>query len=262
MEVLTFNIHGKMAHFRKYYANNTAMSYSLPPRTTIMGMIASILGLERGRYYNILASDKLRIGIRILSPLKKSFHRLNMLSIKSLGDATKGGGDFSGKGGRIQTPFEIVTGMDINKDMVSYRIYISPHHDGIDIFEKLRERLKANQGHFNLTLGVANFSAYIRDIRFYDQVKEVHSSEIVLINTAVISGTVEELLFKKEAEAGSNFLEEELLPSDFLKDGSRELSKLNRTLFSTRNQPLEVRLSVPHYRLLDEVEIQNIVFLE
>jgi CRISPR-associated protein Cas5h len=78
----------------------------------------------------------------------------------------------------------------------------------------------------------------------------------------VISETVEELLFNKETEYGSNYLEEELLPADFLKNGSRELAKLNRTLFSTRNLPLEVQLSVPYFRLVGESENQNIVFLE
>ena len=47
MQVLTFDLVGKMAHFRKYYANNTAMSFSVPPRTTLMGVLAAILGLPR-----------------------------------------------------------------------------------------------------------------------------------------------------------------------------------------------------------------------
>ncbi|TXK33283.1 CRISPR-associated protein Cas5 [Pontibacter qinzhouensis] len=262
MKILTIDIYGKMAHFRKYYGNNTAMSYSLPPRTTVMGMLAAVLGYERDSYYSILASDKIRIGLRVLSPLKKSFHRLNLLSIKSLGDATKGGGDFSGKGGRIQTPFEVVSGMDISKDMVCYRIFISAHQAGTEIFSQLIEKLQANQRHFNLTLGVANFSAFVRNVRLYENVTATNSSGTIQIHSAVISDTVEKLLFEKDTEAGSNFLEEELLPSDFLENGSRELSKLNRTLFSTRNLPLEVSLSVPHYQLVDETETQNIVFLE
>jgi len=35
MEILSFDIVGKFAHFKKYYANNTALSFSIPPRTTI-----------------------------------------------------------------------------------------------------------------------------------------------------------------------------------------------------------------------------------
>ncbi|WP_143959728.1 type I-B CRISPR-associated protein Cas5b [Litoribacter populi] len=262
MEIISFDIYGKMAHFRKYYGNNTAMSYSIPPRTTLMGMLAAILGFERDCYYDLLASDKIRIGLRVLSPLKKSFHRLNLLSIKSLGDATKGGGDFTGKGGRIQTPFEVVTGMDISKDMVCYRIFVSANQAGAETFKHLKEKLLANQRHYSITLGVANFSAFIRNVIHYENVVETKSSGTLQVHSAVISDTVEKLVFEKDTEAGSNYLEEELLPADFMQNGSRELSKLNRTLFSTRNLPLDVSLSVPHYQLISETETQNITFLE
>ncbi|MCX6166236.1 MAG: CRISPR-associated protein Cas5, partial [Ignavibacteriae bacterium] len=111
MEILCFKIHGKLAHFRKYYANNTAFSFSIPPRTSLMGIVAAAMGLQKNSYYEDLASEKIHFGIRVLSPLKKSFHRLNLLSIKSIGDmAKKWSSDFRGEEGRIQTPFEVVSG--------------------------------------------------------------------------------------------------------------------------------------------------------
>ena len=88
MEVLSFDIEGKFAHFRKYYANNTAFTFSLPPRTTIMGIIAGAMGLEKDSYYEDFGSDNLKIGINILSLIKKSFHRLNFLMIKGDSDFT------------------------------------------------------------------------------------------------------------------------------------------------------------------------------
>jgi CRISPR-associated protein Cas5h len=81
MEILTFTIKGKLAHFRKYYANNTAFSFTIPPRTTLMGIVAAAMGLPKDSYYEDFSSEKIKFGIRVLSPLKKSFHRLNFLSI-------------------------------------------------------------------------------------------------------------------------------------------------------------------------------------
>jgi CRISPR-associated protein Cas5h len=57
MEIISFDVGGKMAHFRKYYANNTALSYTVPPRTTLMGLLAAILGRGRDTYYKEMASD-------------------------------------------------------------------------------------------------------------------------------------------------------------------------------------------------------------
>ena len=106
MEVLCFKMSGKLAHFRKYYANNTAFSFTIPPRTTLMGIVAAIMGLERDSYYELLASENIHFGVRVITPLKKSFHRLNFLSIKTLGDLSKKmSSDFWGEGGENSNCF-------------------------------------------------------------------------------------------------------------------------------------------------------------
>ena len=38
--------------------------------------------------------------------------------------------DFRGEGGRIQTPFEVVSGWDLTKDEVVYQVFISPTEQG------------------------------------------------------------------------------------------------------------------------------------
>ena len=81
MEIIQFDISGKFAHFRKYYANNTALTYSLPPRTTVMGILAAILGRSRDSYYEEFSSDKILIGIAIKTPIKKK--------IKGIFDTTR-----------------------------------------------------------------------------------------------------------------------------------------------------------------------------
>lgn len=256
MEVLQIDVAGKLAHFRKYYANNTAMTFSIPPRTTIMGMIAAILGRPRDSYYEELASDKIRIGLRVLSPIKKTFHRLNMLKII-------GRGDFDGSGGRIQTPFEIVSGLDISRDMVSYRFFISCAEAGRTTFEELKSNLENGRQTFALTFGTANFTASFVTHHIYRNVLEIPSSDWVEMSSAIPSELIEELDFDNDREVDTlEMIEEELLPADFIANYDRELSKMNRVLFSTTSRSIKVRLSKPHYELKGDDEIQNILFLE
>ena len=256
MEVLQIDVAGKLAHFRKYYANNTAMSFSIPPRTTVMGMLAAILGRPRDSYYEELASDKIRIGVRVLSPIKKTFHRLKMLSIK-------GRGDFDGSSGRIQTPFEIVSGLDISRDMVSYRFFISYTDAGRKTFEELKSNLKNGKQRFALTFGTANFTASVVTHYTYSNVLEILSSDWVEMSSAIPSELIEKLDFDNDREVDTlEMIEEELLPADFVANHDRELSKMNRVLFSTTSRQLKVRLSKPHYELRKEGEVQKILFLE
>ena len=267
MEIIQLDLKGKMAHFRKYYANNTSMSFSIPPRTTIMGMLASILGINKDEYYEMFASDKIRIAIALCSPIKKSFHRLNLLSIKSLGnlkvDLEKERAftsDFRGTGGRIQTPFEIVTGHNLQNDEVWYRIFVSHFEEGKETFQQIKNCILDKQCHYNLSFGIASFSATINSVKFYesDLVEEkAIQNQLIEINSAVISDKINSLTFEKQDNY--SFVEEELMPADFVANNNRELSKMNRVLFTHNALPLRVVYSGNLYVLQNAY---NITFLE
>lgn len=257
MNIISFDIEGKFAHFRKFYGNNTAMSYSIPPRTTIIGILAAILGMKRDTYYKSFQDNNLKIGIRVLSDLKKSFHRLNFLMIKSKDD-------FRGKKGRIQTPFEVVTGHDINKDSVKYRFYLAPGKDE-SIYQQINQRLFSINPHFSLSLGIANFSAFISNIKNWNSEKKTARKEWLNIHSACNSEQVEEIDFPNGHEFKLNYIEEELLPADFIGgDKGREVYRMNRVLFTTRNFPIRINLNGIYYQIYskDSKGRENIQFLE
>jgi len=258
MEILSFDIEGKFAHFRKYYANNTAFSFGLPPRTTIIGIIAAAMGLEKDSYYEDFCSEKIRIGTSILSPIKKSFHRLNFLMIKGVAD-------FRGKQKHIQTPFEVLSGIDPKTDMVSYRIFIAPNSNGTTVFDKIKSVFEKQKFYYSPTLGTANFIAQIKNITNYresDFVTKSVNNEYIILDSACLSKNVQDISFEKANEYRFNMLEEELMPADFLADGNRELKKMNRVLFTTGGVPLKIKLINNVYILEKNNQIQTIQFLD
>lgn len=265
MEILSFKISGKIAHFRKYYANNTAFSFSIPPRTAIMGIVAAAMGWSRDSYYEALASENIQIGIRVLNPLKKSFHRLNFLSIKSTGDMTKNwSSDFRGEGGRIQTPFEVITGWEIAKGDVAYQVFLKPSNKGKTVYDSIKTHFLEKEPVYNITLGTANFTARLTDIEIFSDtnVKTVDSKDYVLMNTAVPVELVEDLKFDKEEFQNYNFIEEDMLPGDFIANGNREVRKMNRLLFSITPHPLRVKLKGSYYVLKNDTGELNIQFMD
>tara|TARA_B100002049_G_scaffold194154_1_gene151464 strand:- start:2940 stop:3740 length:801 start_codon:yes stop_codon:yes gene_type:complete len=265
MEILSFKITGKMAHFRKYYANNTAFSFSIPPRTTIMGIVAATMGWSKNSYYEDLASENIHIGIRVLNPLKKSFHRLNFLSIKSTGDMTKNWStDFRGEGGRIQTPFEVITAWDLTKADVAYQIFVKANDKGKAVYESIKSHFLEKEPVYNITLGTANFTARLSDIEtFSDNQIEVRcSNEYVQIHSAIPVELVEDLKFDKEEFQNYNFVEEDMLPGEFVANGNREVHKMNRLLFSITPHPIRVKLKGSYYVLKDDTGELNIQFMD
>ncbi|MEA3452385.1 MAG: CRISPR-associated protein Cas5 [Bacteroidota bacterium] len=258
MEILSFDIIGKFAHFRKYYANNTAMSFSLPPRTTIIGIIAGALGLPKDSYYEDFKSENIRIGINILTQIKKSFHRVNLLKIKGVSD-------FRGREQHIQTPFEVVSGINPAKDEVKYRIFVSANEKGTDLFKKMKKIFLDKKFIYSATLGTANFLAHIENVHIYSESSISFlkiKDEYVTINSACLSENVNEIKFEKDNSFRFNMIEEELLPADFKANNYRELSKMNRILFSSGNIPLKVKFSGTLYSIKEENKVQTIQFLD
>ncbi len=254
MEVLSFDISGKMAHFRKFHANNTALSYSIPPRTTIIGMLAAILGREKNSYYEEMAHPNLKIGLRVLSDLRKSFHRLNYLMIKSKDD-------FTGRSGRVQTPFEVVMGDNLKSSKVTYRIFVAAGGDG-QTFNELKDALSEKNQRFNISLGPANFTAFIENVRLLEVSEKTVNGEMMEMHSACNSDQVLDIELDEDASFSLNFIEEELLPADFKANDDRELKAMNRVLFSTRKTPLKVRLEGTVYQTEGSGEKESIQFLE
>lgn len=265
MEILSFTISGKLAHFRKYYANNTALSFSIPPRTTLMGIVASVMGWEKDSYYEKLSSNNFRFGVRVLSPLKKSFQRLNFLSIKKIGDISKSfDSDFRGQGGRIQTPFEVISGLNLTKDEVVYQVFLQPVENNNPAFEEIKEHFLKSNPVYSLSLGPANFQASLQHVELIQdsKIQQKKSDDFVRINSAVPVSHVEELEFKKDESNQYNFVEEDMMPGEFVGDNNREVKKMNRLLFSTTNYPLRVKLNGSYIQIETESESLNIQFMD
>lgn len=47
MRVILFEIRGQFAHWRKWFTTTSALTYSFPPRTALLGMLGAVLGVPR-----------------------------------------------------------------------------------------------------------------------------------------------------------------------------------------------------------------------
>lgn len=83
MKMIIFDLYGRFAHFRKFYTNSSSLSYSVPPRTTIEGIIAALLGYERDSYYDLLDVDKLNVAVRKIGESRKVMQSLNYIKADS-----------------------------------------------------------------------------------------------------------------------------------------------------------------------------------
>lgn len=101
MKILIFDLIGKMGHFRKIDTNSSSLSYSFPPRTTIVGILAGILGMERDSYYEVFSPNQCQIALSVRTPIRKVMQTVNYMFVKSKAH-------LNNSGGHTQIPLELV----------------------------------------------------------------------------------------------------------------------------------------------------------
>lgn len=217
MKVLSLRLQGKMAHFRRYYSNSSALSYSVPPRTTIIGILAGLLGYGRDSYYEQFNLDQCQIAVANAAPIKKSVQKLNLLMIKNFNDVNGYQDNHS------QSATELVLPQNIRTGILDYRIWI--HHQDQAIMEQL-ERIAVPGAYEYYTQGIslALGSAWNLGWVKYDGIYE--GKEFIPKSTEPISSVIPARLlqdiFVPEDHSVSYRLVKEDLPLEF--DADRQLT--------------------------------------
>jgi len=155
MKVLVFDISSDYAHFRQPYSTTSSLTYAIPPRTAIFGLIGAVLGVDSGgfgqsHHFEVLENAGLRTGVRILSSIKKVRFNMNYTYTKS-DVATK-------KVLHIQVPVEVI------KDPV-YRVYVSGDEW---LLTELASMIRNKECYYTPYLGVSEFIATVKYVGFVD----------------------------------------------------------------------------------------------
>ncbi len=164
MKILNFHIRGKMAHFRRYYSNSSALSYSVPPRTTLIGLLAGLMGYERDSYYEDFSPEECRVAVGVRSPQKKLVQTLNLLMIKSSNDLN------GSRQHHSQTPTELIMPANIRAGFLDYEVWFV--HKNSSVMNALYTGLNQKYGYLtqgvSAALGTAQHLGWAENARILD----------------------------------------------------------------------------------------------
>lgn len=172
LKLLSFRVYGKYAHFRKFYTNASSLSYFVPPRTVIIGMLASILKFERDSYYDVFNYKDFKISVSVTpgTIIRKQMQSLNYLHPKYHNLLAKGSG--KAKNMHSQCKLELLIPED-NK-YIDYTIYAGiTGKKSLTILNEIELKIRERDLGYGIYLGQRQFLASIDEVKSYSE-KDIH----------------------------------------------------------------------------------------
>jgi CRISPR-associated protein Cas5h len=164
-----FDITADFAHFRKVGNNSAKPSYRIPPRTTLAGLLAGILGLPRDSYYDLFAPANSALAV-----VPKSLPHTYTMGITTVNTKANEAIQYLpedrhwSKGAEMLTPASYVE-LDRQRDTYEmlvdpvYRVYVAL--EDTDTHEELQDRLLSSRYHYSPSLGLSECLAEISAVQ-------------------------------------------------------------------------------------------------
>ncbi|MEM3832821.1 MAG: type I-B CRISPR-associated protein Cas5b [Thermoprotei archaeon] len=229
MKLLVFDVKSFFAHFRKHFSTTSSLSYSFPPRTTIAGMIAAILGYDRDSYYSIFSSDKCRIALQVKSPVRHITNTLNYLMTDKPLTLKK----LMGAGGSMQVHVDTLVSGERELSQLSFRIFFN--HEDEKLMNEVADRIRRHKFSYPPSLGTAN---NIASVEFVDVVDaEVYKpNDEVEVHTVIPISVIKKIYPQHERK----IYIEDLVPADFSED--RKLRRKEDYVYEEKSKPIKVKV--------------------
>jgi CRISPR-associated protein Cas5h len=138
-QFVRFDVAGDLAHFRRPYASTTALTFPLPTRTALCGLVGALLGLPKNDGLSVLTDDLAIFSVELRGRLKTDSISLNLID-------TKDNPTFRLK---PENPHTIVRYEVIKEPR--YRIWFG--HS--ELSQRLYELLEGGHAHYTPCLGLA-----------------------------------------------------------------------------------------------------------
>jgi len=225
MKTLVFTVKGQFAHWRKWFTTTSALTYSFPPRTAIVGLIGATLGIQRDDVSSVFPMNMTRIAVCPMTRIIKD--RLPQIWFQSPIRIT---------GGRIADLDKASERFQANLEVIRYPYYrIVFWHKDQDLMNDLNGRLKGKQWFYPPYLGMLGFLA---DVEFEadDEAEEKNARNVELHSILPLS---DRKGWSLEPSRSGNYIREERIPLDVLSE--RLFRYLSVAYIESAAQPLQVK---------------------
>lgn len=229
---LSLTIRGPWGHFRRVEGNIVKQTYRVIPRTTVAGLLAAVLGLDRDGYYDLFAPEQSAIAIEPTQELRT----MNM-PVNALSTADENLRSLNARGTlTIKLPDPTDLRQQHNYEVLvdpEYRIDVSLADD--EQYRQLKETLAAGKSHYVPSLGL---SEHLAELEYHGEfaVEDGPSGATAAVDSAVPNG-IDDVVLDSGTRCG---IEES--PAFMTTDGGgRTTTAFTSYAYNPDAEPLSVR---------------------
>jgi CRISPR-associated protein Cas5h len=210
-------------------------TYRIIPRTTVAGLLAAVLGIDRNQYYDLFGPDVSAIAIEPTSEL-----RTMNLPVNNLTTSTEGLKGVNTRG-KVSVYYPDPTE---DRQRTNYEVLVDPEYR-IDIwlnddetYRTLRRYFKNKLAHYTPSLGLSEYLAEIEFLGEYE-VRSAENTGTATVDSAVpdADGVVPEPGVSYGTERSPGFMKRTAEPGEFT--GRRTTEYITYT-YSPEAEPLTV----------------------
>ncbi|WP_153952333.1 type I-B CRISPR-associated protein Cas5b [Halosegnis longus] len=194
---LSVTVRGPWGHFRRVEGNVVKQTYRVMPRTTVAGLLAAVLGIERDGYYELFGPEQSAIAIEPTEELRAVNMPMNSLSTAD--------GNLRSLNGRGKVSMQLPDPTALRQQH-NYEVLVEPAYR-IDValrdaerYAELRELLDAGKSHYVPSLGL---SEHLAELEYHGEfeVESQPASGKVNVDSAV-PNAVDSLVVKPKVKSG------------------------------------------------------------
>lgn len=232
-KVIVFDVWGRYAHFKKIYVTTSALSYGVPFKTSVYGLVGAILGFDNrsNKYLEYFEESNCKIGIQIVNPIR--FQRINTNLSDKPGPIGKN---------RKPTMMEYITNPH-------YRIFF--WHSDAELCGKLIRHLEDKSSVYTPVLGLAHCIANFKILG------------VTKINTDEGLGLIDTVIPKKQllhfdqsywTEHEIHIQEQDMYPLEM--NTLREVTKRGSILFDLNGKKIKANVKEYYRARIDDKTYQ------
>jgi len=229
---LSVTVRGPWGHFRRVEGNVVKQTYRIMPRTTVAGLLAAVLGIERDGYYELFGPEQSAIAIEPVDELRTVNMPVNALSTADE--------NLQSLNGRGKVSVKLPDPTDLRQQH-NYEVLVDPAYR-IDValadgkrYRELRETLEAGRSHYVPSLGL---SEYLAELEFHGEftIEDGPGNGVVPVDSAV-PDAVDDVVLDRKTRCG---IEES--PAFMAVDaGGRTTTAFTEYVYNPDAEPLDVR---------------------